>query len=286
MKIAVLSGKGGTGKTLIAANLAAVCDDASYVDCDVEAPNGNLLFKSKTQETEPVYIKIPVVDAQRCDGCRACTEFCKFNALAFVSGKIMVFSEICHSCGGCVLICPTKSITETRQEVGSIAYGTSKKIDVISGTMHTGIASGIPIIKELWNVMEATPRNIFIDCPPGSACSVMESMKYAEYCVLVAEPTVFGTDNLKMVHELVQLFQKPYGVVLNKSLENEWNPAKEYCLQKGAPILCELPFDQKLAKIQANGDLIVRKSKQYKNCFSELLRSIEREVQHAAAIDS
>ncbi|MCI1823801.1 MAG: 4Fe-4S binding protein [Megasphaera sp.] len=286
MKIAVLSGKGGTGKTAIAANLAAVCDASMYVDCDVEAPNGNLLFTSSIQKTEPVYVKIPVIDAPQCNGCRACTEFCRFNALAFVSGNVMVFREICHSCGGCVLVCPTKAIAETRQEVGSIAYGTSKNIHVISGAMHIGIASGIPIIKELWNVIEAASEPVFIDCPPGSACSVMESMQHAEYCVLVAEPTVFGTDNLKMVHELVKLFQKPYGVVLNKCLKNEWNPAKEYCVQEGIPILCELPFDQKLAEIQSNGGLVVRKAKQYKNCFSELLKSIEKEVRHAAAVDS
>jgi MinD superfamily P-loop ATPase len=216
MKIAVLSGKGGTGKTFVSVNLASSVPESVYVDCDVEEPNGHLFFKPKEVEERKISVKIPVIDHKKCDGCRACIEFCRFNALAFVGGKVKVFNEVCHSCGGCKLVCPKEAITEIDKVIGEVQKGVSGNNIVYTGILKIGEVSGVPIIKELLEENKNTEAEVFIDCPPGSACVVMESIKDADYCVLVAEPTAFGLHNLNLVYELVKIFKKPYGVIINK----------------------------------------------------------------------
>ena len=272
MKLAVLSGKGGTGKTLVSVNLAAVAKDSIYVDCDVEEPNGHLYFKPTKIETETVAIKIPVVDEDLCLGCRKCVDFCKFNALAAIVNKLLVFDDICHSCGGCIMLCPSNALTEKDKVIGEIKTGISEEVKVISGILNTGEASGIPIIKEL------------IDCPPGSACIVMESIQDADYCILVAEPTVFGLHNLQLVLELVKLFNKPYGVVINKCAENE-NLIETFCIEKEIKVLSKIPFDRDLGAINSDGE-IAAKSEKYKVLFSELRQAVVKEVEHETVAHS
>jgi MinD superfamily P-loop ATPase len=219
MKIAVLSGKGGTGKTLVSVNLAAAARESVYIDCDVEEPNGHLFLKPDDIQSEEISIKVPFVNEKLCTGCRKCVDFCKYNALAYINNKLIVFDEICHSCGGCVLFCPEKALAEKDKTIGQVQRGVSHNVTVITGILNTGEASGIPIIKKLLNTKPEDHKFTLIDCPPGSACIVMESIKGADYCILVAEPTLFGVHNLTMVHELVRLFEKPHGVVLNKCLD-------------------------------------------------------------------
>ena len=211
MKIAVLSGKGGTGKTLLSVNLAAVSEQAIYIDCDVEEPNGHLFFKPKNVKIEKIYVGVPVVDYAICDGCRICVDFCRFNALAYIKEKLIVFNEVCHSCGGCILLCPHDALTERKRIIGEIETGMSDNVKVITGRLNIGEESGIQIIKKTLGYVKNKTDLIFIDCPPGSGCSVMESIKDADYCILVAEPTLFGTHNLNMVFDLVNLFEKPFG---------------------------------------------------------------------------
>jgi len=206
MKIAVLSGKGGTGKTFVSVNLVAASSNAVYVDCDVEEPNGYIFFKPQELITQNVSVKIPVVDPNKCDGCRKCVEFCKFNALAYIGGKIIIFDDVCHSCGGCVLLCPQKAVSEKEKVIGKIETGISENVKAITGILNTGEASGVPIIKKLIDDISSNCNLNIIDCPPGSACVVMESIKDADYCILVAESTIFGTHNLNMVYELIRLF--------------------------------------------------------------------------------
>lgn len=180
--IAVLSGKGGTGKTLVSVNLAASAEAAVYLDCDVEEPNGHLFFRPKITSEEPVSAMIPRIDYDQCNGCRTCVDFCKFNALALIKNKPLLFRDVCHSCGGCALFCPRKAIGEAAKSIGMIQSGLSGKVRVHTGCLNTGEASGIPIIKELLKKSaKETALPVFIDCPPGSACSVMESIKYADY---------------------------------------------------------------------------------------------------------
>ena len=380
MNIAVLSGKGGTGKTLISVNLAAAAEAATYVDCDVEEPNGHLYFKPNNVTEKEVAVKIPHVDPALCSGCRQCVDFCKFNALAYIRDNLIIFDEICHSCGGCVMLCPEKALSEKDKVIGKIQKGISDNVEVHTGLLKIGEPSGVPIIKTMLedqrhrdqdstqvladprpcecedprrrdkdvaqalvdsrhcecedpkhrdqdpaqaladprhcecedprrrdkDVAQAlvdsryckrddsshhdkkpiqAPKVTLIDCPPGTACMVMESIQDADYCILVAEPTVFGLHNLDLVHQLVTLFNKPFGVVLNKCLGDD-HLVDEYCEERSIPILVRLPFDAELGRLNAKADIAVRKSEKYRALFSNLLERVIDEVQHEATAHS
>ncbi|MGI6705953.1 MAG: 4Fe-4S binding protein [Clostridia bacterium] len=286
MQIAVISGKGGTGKTLVSVNLAAAASPSVYIDCDVEEPNGHLFFKPENILEETVAVKIPQPDDDLCNGCRNCVDFCKFNALAYIREKLIVFEEVCHSCGGCVMLCPEKALTERDKGIGKVQKGVSAEVTVWTGIMNTGEASGIPIIQKLLDENRAVrDKMIFIDCPPGSACIVMETIRDADYCILVAEPTLFGVHNLNMVYELVKLFDKPFGVVLNKCLDGK-NPAEEFCLEKGIKILARIPFDHELGNLNSKAEIVVRVNEQYRDLFSSLLKTVKEEMQHEATTHS
>ena len=295
MNIAVLSGKGGTGKTLLSVNMAAASESAIYIDCDVEEPNGYLFFKPEEIIEENVSVKIPEVDKELCSGCRKCVDFCKFNALAFIKKAPIVFGDICHSCGGCSLLCPENAITEKDKVIGKIEKGKSQGIDIYTGILNTGEVSGVPIIEklleenrksssngEISNNIEGNEKLSIIDCPPGSACIVMESIKDADFCVLVAEPTAFGAHNLEMVYELVSLFGKPFGVVLNKCLDGE-NPSEEFCKEKGIKILGRVPFEKELGELNSNAKIAARESERYNKLFKNILETVKGEVQHERA---
>lgn len=278
MKIAVLSGKGGTGKTLISVNLASVVGHSRYCDCDVEAPNGHLYLKSNHVEETSVTVKIPVVMHDQCTGCRACVSFCRFNALAFINGKVKVFESVCHSCGGCAYVCEENAIYEKEKTIGKIERRQSNTIEVVSGRLNVGEETGVPIIKKMLKELGHSDKVTIIDCPPGSSCMVMESIQDADYCVLVAEPTVFGTHNLEMVHELVRLFNKPHGVVLNKNDENQ-NPSADYCEKNNVTIIGRIPFDVELGKLNAEGKIISNELSKYHQLFSEIYQNIRMEVE-------
>ena len=287
LRIAVLSGKGGTGKTLVTVNLASIAKESIYIDCDVEEPNGHLFFMPKVIQEEIITIKMPIINEDKCNGCRKCVDFCKFNALAFIKNKPYVFEEVCHSCGGCALICPTKAITGQEKIIGKVQKGVSNNVTIFTGIMNPGEASGIPIIKKLFSSEKASALKLptFIDCPPGSACIVMESIKDADFCLLVAEPTIFGMHNLSMVFELVKLFKKPYGVILNKCLKEE-NPSEIFCMKNNIPILGRIPFENELGLLNSNAKIAVRESDHYKIMFSSLFENVMKEAQNETTIDS
>lgn len=286
MNIAVLSGKGGTGKTLTSVNLAALAKESLYIDCDVEEPNGHLFFKPVDLVEREVTVKIPFVDGQLCNGCRRCVEFCKFNALAYTNERLIIFEDICHSCGGCLMVCPEDALREKEKPIGKVQRGFSEGVAVHTGILNTGQPSGIPIINKLLDDMKG-PSDLmtFIDCSPGSSCLVMDSIKEADYCILVAEPTLFGAHNLYMVYELVNLFKKPFGLVLNKDMGEE-NPSEDFALEKNIKVLGRIPFDKELGKLNSNGEIAVRRSEKYKNIFSGLLDRVIEEVQNEGVTNS
>lgn len=278
MKIAVLSGKGGTGKTFVASNIAAIAGKSVYLDCDIEEPNGHLFLKGPVIKETDVNLPMPKINHDLCDACRKCVDFCAFNALAMISEKVTVFEKICHSCGGCKIICPQKAITEVERKIGKIEERIYKEVELRSGVMTPGEQSGTKIIDMLIDSVKDEQNTVIIDCPPGSACTVMDSIEDADYCILVAEPTTFGAHNLKMVHKLVQIFDKPHGIILNKS-DGSHNPSKQYCLDNSIPILLEIPWRRDISDFIADGKLAVEMDPELNKMFKSLLDYVKEEVQ-------
>ena len=277
MKIAVLSGKGGTGKTFVSVNLAATAPSALYVDCDVEEPNGHLFLKPKNVATMPVHKALPIFDAAACNGCRRCVDFCRFNALAFIDEAPMVFKDVCHSCGGCLLMCPQQAVREEHVDIGHIETGHHGAIEVASGFLNIGEASGVGIIAKLLEQANASQAaQVVIDCPPGSACSVVESVKDADVCLLVAEPTIFGAHNFEMVAELADVLQKPCGVIINKALDDT-ACIDTLCAERGLPILARIPYDAHTASHGAAGEIAVEHDPALRQLFEAIWQRLTEE---------
>lgn len=270
MKLACLSGKGGAGKTLLAVNLAAAAGRGTYIDCDVEEPNGRLFLCPQAPEQIPVRTLLPEFDSAKCTGCKACVQFCRFHALIYIKEKPMVFSEVCHSCGGCSLVCPEGAVTEKPRPIGHLELGRRGGLRVVTGVLDPGEASGVPVIREALKLAEGPT---VIDCPPGSACSVMESVMTADFCLLVAEPTAFGFHNFKMIHQLATLLGKPCGVVVNKQ-ETPYAPLEQFCQEQGLPVLARIPYDPHIAAATARGELIFETMPEVRPLFSGLLAQI------------
>jgi len=279
LKIAVLSGKGGTGKTFVASNLAKIANRAVYLDCDVEEPNGHLFLKGPVLEAFDVDLPMPEVNLDLCDNCRKCVDFCAFNALALISGRVKVFDKICHSCGGCKVTCPQNAIEEYNKNIGKIERRHYDNVDVYTGILNPGEESGTSIIKKMMTTIPSGYETAIIDSPPGSACIVMDSIEDADYCVLVAEPTTFGAHNLRMVHELTKVFNKPCGAVLNKT-NGEEDPSRIYCMDNNVPILLDIPWRKDISDYIAEGSLVVEKDKELSESFAALLERISQDVQN------
>lgn len=256
MKIAVLSGKGGAGKTLVAVNLAAASGKCTYLDCDVEESNGRLFLKPGKVSRTQVVRMTPRIDAEKCLGCRACVQFCRFGALAFAGGKPLLTESVCHACGGCAYVCPAGAVAEQPHVIGTVERGKAADIDVRTGILNLGEASGVPIIRALLDGVDLA-EDVFIDCPPGTACAAMECVRAADLCVLVAEPTRYGAHNLAMAAELCHVFQKPCTVVLNKCAAGE-NPSEAYCAAHGIPVLARIPYDAALGWLNSVGAVVSR----------------------------
>ena len=273
MKIAVLSGKGGTGKTMVSVNLACAAANSVYIDCDVEEPNGHLFLKPENPQTQTVFKSLPTFDDEKCTGCRKCVDFCRFNALAYLKGKHKVFEDVCHFCGGCALVCPENAVGEARVPVGEVVHGMHTNTMCITGRLNIGEGSGTPVVKAALDAGFAENRTTIIDCPPGSGCSVLESVEDVDYCIIVAEPTAFGLHNMQMVHQLTALMKKPCGIVINKETSS-YEPLEEYCKMRRLPILMRIPYKEDYARLCAAGEILCEKDEQAKAMFAELLDMI------------
>ncbi len=272
-KIAVLSGKGGSGKTFISTNLSNVIDNSTYLDCDVEEPNGYIFFdKNNLVEEKTVYREIPSFDEDKCVGCRKCVDFCKFSALAFIANKPLLFNEICHSCGGCELVCEYGAIKNKKVDIGSIEIFEKENKTIVSGKMKIGEASAVNLISE---VLDQAKGTTIVDCPPGSACSTMEAIKGAQFCILVAEPTIFSLHNIKMIVELVELFDIPFGFVLNKSDESLDYIIEDYVNSLNKKLLLKIPFSKDIASQTADGKLVSDLNPNYRNIFINLAQELQ-----------
>lgn len=273
MIISVASGKGGTGKTTISTNLALSIDRrAKLLDCDVEEPNAHLFIKPEINQNEIVYTMIPEIDETRCDGCRKCAEICRFNALTVVGKNVIVFPELCHSCGGCVVVCPENAVGEGSRELGVIETGTKDKLTFIQGTMRIGEAMSPPLIRKVRSKIEENDLAI-IDAPPGTSCPVISAMKDTDFVLLVTEPTPFGLHDLKLAAEAVKVLDIPSGIVINRSDIGD-RTVQEYAAQENIPILLEIPFDRRIAETYSRGRLLIEDFPTWRHTFEMLYRDI------------
>jgi len=276
MIIAFLSGKGGTGKTLVSVNLSSLSKNGTYMDCDVEEPNGHLFFRPVVQNQIPVAKKIPVFSQDDCIGCRKCVDFCKFNALAFIKGKVHIETSLCHGCGGCKIICEHHAVSEIDLEIGHIDIGVSQNVKVMSGWMNVGEEAATPIIEHMFEIIDKNEL-VFADCPPGASCSVMACVRNADYVVVVAEATLYGKANLELIIQLIHEFKKPFGIILNQSSKTD-NPVKTYCKEQELTILGEIEYELELAQISSLGHIAVLEQGNYRSKFKKILRNVLKEA--------
>lgn len=272
MKIAVLSGKGGTGKTTVSASMAVSVPFCQYIDCDVEEPNGAIFLTPELQESSPVKVLVPEVDMTKCNACGYCGKACQFNAIAVVKDKVLVFPEICHHCGACIIACPNDAISEVERTIGVVEA--NRDDTFLQGKLNVGEPISIPIIRELKRRMK-NDMIVILDCSPGASCTVVQSIEGCDYCVLVTEPTPFGLHDLKIAVQLVKKMGLPFGVVLNKASDNG-RFIHEFCDSEGIELLMEIPFSQDIARSYSRGILPAQDSDSWKEKFKKLYEKIER----------
>ena len=273
MKIAVLSGKGGTGKTTISSNLAAILENITLIDCDVEEPNIHLFFDIPNNNKKSVYTEYPHIDMRKCDLCGKCGEFCRFNAILPAKNRVLVFKDICHACGGCAIVCPKDAISYKEREIGVIHEGISSQgINIKYGVLNVGEFSGVKIIEEL---LESITKNeqVIIDSPPGTSCATVAAVESADYAIIVSEPTPFGVSDMKMVVEMLKNLNVPFGLVINKAgLGND--EIYQYASQENINILGEVPFSKEVAKHYATGKLLHEEIKEVREQFDFIIKNL------------
>ena len=274
MKIAVLSGKGGTGKTTVSASLALISKESQYIDCDVEEPNGYIFLKPEITKTIPVEVDTPVVDDELCNGCGMCAKACQFNAIAVVKGKVIIFPEICHHCGACIIACKPKALTEVKRKIGVIEA--NEDFSFVQGRLDIGEPVAVPVINKLKQYMRQDVP-VIIDCSPGASCTVVNSISDCDYCVLVTEPTPFGLHDLKIAVSLVRKLGLPLGIVINKASGGN-HLIREFCEQEKIEVLMEIPYSKEIAVAYSNGVLPVKINKEWEEKFSGLFKKIKERV--------
>ena len=280
MIIAVASGKGGTGKTTIATSLAKALADTgksvSYLDCDVEAPNAHLFLGPVFDQRKDVDMLIPQVDEALCTGCERCAEVCEFHAIVVLGGKPLVFPEMCHGCGSCTLECPENAISEIPQTLGILERGAAEaQINFARGLLNIGEPMAVPVIRQLKKWRDPQPEEtVILDSPPGTSCPVVESIRGADFVLLVTEPTPFGLHDLKLAFQLTRELDIPAGVVVNRDGIGD-DRVDDYCREAGLPILMRIPLERKIGEGIAEGKPLLEILPEYGDHFRQLFAQIE-----------
>jgi len=274
MIISIASGKGGTGKTTVATNLAVSLEsDVQVLDCDVEEPNSHLFIRPVIEEVKTISTPVPEVDMEKCSLCGKCGEICQFKAIVVIGETVLPFHELCHSCGGCMEVCPEDAISETERELGIIEKGHRNGLEFVHGKLRVGEAMSPPLIRKVREYSRAGIVTI-IDAPPGTSCPVIASMKGANFILLVTEPTPFGLHDLKLAVGAVKILGIPCGLVINRSDMGD-DQVKKYAKEEDLPVLMEIPFDRRIAEAYSRGDMVVDVIPESKDKFKTLYHDIE-----------
>ena len=280
MRIAVASGKGGTGKTTVATNLAYVASrdgqSVAYLDCDVEEPNGHIFLKPEIIDSRRVGSPIPKVDQEKCTACGKCGEICQYSAIVCIGQKVLVYPELCHGCGGCRLVCAADAISEVTRATGRVECGQAGPIQFVRGVLDVGEAMSPPVIRA---VRRAAPEAdlVVADAPPGTSCPVIESIRDSDLVVLVTEPTPFGLNDLKLAVDMVGALKLPFAVVINRAGLGD-RETYLYCQRNDIDILAEIPDDREIAVAYSRGEMACEVIPRYASVFARLLTDIGQEA--------
>jgi len=273
MIISIASGKGGTGKTTVATNMAAaLAPDVKLLDCDVEEPNDHIFIQPRITHTEEVGLKVPQVNMDKCTLCGRCQEICQFQAIVVVGKSVLTFPELCHSCGGCLDVCPEGAITEVERAMGVFEQGIRDGLQFAYGRLYVGEVMAVPLIERV-RADAAPDMPTIIDAPPGTSCPVISSVKGTDFVILVTEPTPFGLNDLKLAVGMVKILDIPHGIVINRSDLGD-DKVKQYAKEEGIPILLEIPFSRQVAEVYSRGKLLVEEIPEWRERFIRLYESV------------
>ncbi len=275
MQIAVASGKGGTGKTTVSTSLAQCAEGAvQFLDCDVEEPNGHIFLKPVLTESLQHTVTIPSILTDQCTYCGKCRNICRFNAITMFGQTIMSFSELCHSCLGCFLVCEENAIVRDSREIGVLERGWSGDIDFVQGRIRVGEAMAVPLIKEVKKKAHKEGL-VIIDAPPGTSCPFVETVSDADFVLLVTEPTPFGLHDLKLAVQVLRGFAKPCGVLINRADLGD-DRLERWCKVENIPIMLKIPFERSIAEGYAHGNTLVESQPALRQPLVNLLREISQ----------